>query len=197
MRRTRMIVALGTLLGKLRGAVTASPTLAAERGSRFRRLLAVIVVPALVMGALAGGALGAPALAATGARPLHLTALQIQFLPGSCLNPSCSLVLQPVVGKATSNLSTGTGSFQANLTIDFSPGGTCNIVDEPVVWTFDKGTISTHSHHEDCATSGLRINTTFQVTGGTGAFAGATGGGREFASAANAAPIIYNGTISF
>ncbi|HEV8277316.1 MAG TPA: hypothetical protein VGQ26_16715 [Streptosporangiaceae bacterium] len=47
-----------------------------------------------------------------------------------------------VVAKATSNPSTGTGSFQADLTIDFSPGGTCNIVDEPGVFTFDNGTIS-------------------------------------------------------
>jgi hypothetical protein len=48
------------------------------------------------------------------------------------------------------------------------------------VFTFANGTILTHSHHEDCAIHGLRIDTTFQVTGGTGAFAGATGGGHEF-----------------
>jgi len=69
------------------------------------------------------------------------------------------------------------------------------------VFGFDSGTISVHSHHEDCATHGLRIDTTFQVTGGTGAFQGASGGGREF-SAAGApkgavTPVIYVGTISF
>ena len=67
------------------------------------------------------------------------------------------------------------------------------------MFTFDNGTISTYSNHEDCATNGLRIDTTFQVTGGTGAFTGAAGGGREF-SAVNASavsPVIFNGTISF
>jgi hypothetical protein len=105
-----------------------------------------------------------------------------------------------VVGDASSNLSTGKGSFQADITVDFSPGGTCNIVDEPGVFTFGNGTISTHSHHEDCATHGLRIDTTFQVTGGTGTFAGATGGGgREFSAVSHSpvSPVIFNGTISF
>ena len=46
---------------------------------------------------------------------------------------------------------------------------------------------------------GLRSDTTFQVTGGTGDFAGATGGGHEFsaASASPVSPVIFNGTISF
>jgi hypothetical protein len=81
--------------------------------------------------------------------------------------------------------------------LDFSPGGTCNIVDEPAEFTFDNGMIFTRSQHEDCATHGLRIDTTFQVTGGTGAFQGATGGGREFSAAADNAAISYIGTISF
>jgi hypothetical protein len=163
----------------------------------IKRWFLAIVVPGVMIGAVAGGALGAPALADTGAGPLHLTAVKPQFTSFTCLNESCSLAQVTVVGKATSNLSTGVGSFQSNLTIDFSPGGTCNIADEPSVFTFDNGTISTHSHHEDCATQGLRIDTTFVVTGGTGAFAGASGGGQEFASAAASAPVIYNGTISF
>ena len=120
-----------------------------------------------------------------------------QFTSFSCLNQSCSLAQVTVVAKATSNLSTGTGSFQADLTVDSSPGGSCNIVDEHVVFTFDNGTISAHSHHEDCATNGLRIDTTFQVTGGTGAFAGASGGGHEFNAFPAPAPVICNGTISF
>jgi hypothetical protein len=36
-----------------------------------------------------------------------------------------------------------------------------------------------------------------QVIGGTGAFAGATGGGHEFSAAAGPTPVIFNGTISF
>jgi hypothetical protein len=200
-----VIVALGALLSMLARAVTACPALAAgpgrsRRPSRIRRLLAAIVVPAVVMGVVAGGALSAPALAGTGARPLHLTMLKQQFTSFTCLtmvDGTCLLGQATVVGDATSNLSTGPGSFNATITVDFSPGGTCNIVDEPGVFTFDNGTIRTHSLHEDCAIHGLRIDTTFQVTGGTGAFAGATGGGREFSAAANPTPIIYNGTISF
>jgi hypothetical protein len=88
------------------------------------------------------------------------------------------------------------GSHHADLTVDFSPGGSCNIVTEDAAFAFDNGTIFTHSHHEDCATTGLRIDTTFQVTGGTGAFQGATGGGREFSSV-GAPNTIYQGTISF
>jgi hypothetical protein len=88
------------------------------------------------------------------------------------------------------------GSYQATLIVDTSPGGSCNIVDESSAFIFDQGTILVDSHHEDCATHGLRIETTFQVTGGTGAFQGATGTGREFSAAASPA-VIYNGTISF
>jgi hypothetical protein len=81
--------------------------------------------------------------------------------------------------------------------VDALFAGTCNIVTENATFSFANGTISVHSHHEDCATSGLRIDTTFQVTGGTGAFQGASGSGREFSAAAAAAPVIYQGTISF
>jgi hypothetical protein len=92
-------------------------------------------------------------------------------------------VVRPaIVADASSNLSTGEGSFQAAITVDFSPGGTCNIVGEPGAFIFGSGTIFTCSHHEDCAIHGLRIDTAFQVTGGTGAFDGATGGGHEFGS---------------
>jgi len=82
-----------------------------------------------------------------------------------------------------------------------APGGNCNIVDEHTVFTFGNGTILIHSHHKDCATVGLRIDTHFDVTGGTGAFAGATGGGHQFSAvndnAPAATPVIYNGTITF
>jgi len=172
-----------------------------RRMTRIKRLLLAVAIPSVIMGTMVGGALSAPALADTGARPLTLTSIQLQFTSFACLNDSCSLAHVTVDGKGTSNLSTGAGSFHADLTVDFSPGGTCNIVDESVTFTFDNGMIFTHSHHEDCATTGLRIDTTFQVTGGTEAFQGATGSGREF-SAAGApkgapTPVIYVGTISF
>lgn len=162
---------------------------------RIRRLLLAVVIPSVIMGTMVCGALGAPAFA--DARPLNLTSVKPQFTSFTCLNDSCSLASATVDGKGTSNLSTGAGSFHADLIIDFSPGGTCNIVTENVAFSFDNGAILVHSHHEDCATAGLRIDTTFQVTGGTGAFEGASGGGREFSSVGASAPVIYEGTISF
>ena len=80
--------------------------------------------------------------------------------------------------------------------MDFSPGGSCNIVDESTAFSFTQGTIFAHSHHEDCATHGLRLDTTFQITGGTGAFQSATGSGEEFSAAASPT-VTWNGTISF
>ena len=205
MKRSGVIAALGALLGIIGGAGAAPPTLAAGLGrsrriSPFRRLLAAIVIPGMVIGAVAGGALNAPAFAGAGARPLTLTSVQPQFTSFTCLkqlNDSCLLAQVTVDSKATSNLSTGAGSYHADLTVDFSPGGTCNIVDENAAFAFGNGTIFTHSNHEDCAIHGLRIDTTFQVTAGTGAFQGATGSGREFSAASNPAPVIYQGTISF
>ena len=165
------------------------------------RRLGVIVALGGLLSMLGGAVTASPALADTGARPLNLNAPLSQFTSFACLNDSCSLASVTVDGKATSNLSTGTGSYQADLIVDFlgqpAPGGNCNIVDEHTVFTFGNGTILIHSHHEDCALHGLRIDTTFDVTGGTGAFAGASGGGREFAAAANPSPVIYSGTITF
>jgi hypothetical protein len=165
---------------------------------QIRRLLLAVVISGVLMGTVVGGALGAPAFAGAGARPLQLTAVKPQFTSFTCLEgsaASCLLASVTVDSKATSNLSAGAGSYHADLIIDFSPGGTCNIATEDAVFAFGNGTVSVHSHHEDCATAGLRIDTTFQVTAATGDFQGAIGG-REFASAANAAPVIYQGSIS-
>ena len=134
--------------------------------------------------------------AAADVRPLHLGNPGTQFTSFTCLNASCSLGQATLAGNATSNLATGLGSFRATLTVDFSPGGSCNIVDESTSFTFTRGTVFTHSHHEDCATHGPRIDTSFQVTGGTGVFQGATGGGEEFSAAASPM-VIWNGTITF
>jgi hypothetical protein len=51
--------------------------------------------------------------------------------------------------------------------------------------------------HPDCVLHGLRIDTTFEVIGGTGAFSGASGAGREWGSAACCSAVIYNGTITY
>ena len=139
-------------------------------------------------------ALAPPAAADT--QPLHLGNPGTQFTSFTCLNDSCSLGQATLAGNATSNLATGLGSFHATLIVDFSPGGSCNIVDESTSFSFTQGTILTHSHHEDFATHGPRIDTSFQVTGGTGAFQGVTGGGEEFSAAASPM-VIWNGTITF
>ena len=199
----------GALPSKFKGAGAACPALAlgpggSRRIGRFRRLLAAIVIPAMVIGVVAGGALSAPALADTSARQLHLAATNLQFTSFTCLNDSCSLAHVTVDGDATSNLSAGAaGATHTDLIVDFlgqpAPGGNCNIVDELSTFAFNNGTIFVHSHHEDCAIHGLRIDTPFQITGGTGAFDGATGGGHEFlpvsADVSNT-PVIYNGTIT-
>jgi hypothetical protein len=156
-------------------------------------------VSGALLGFLACLVAAPPALADT--QPLHLGVTGIQFTSSTCLNDPCSLLQVTADGKTTSNLATGAGTEQATLIVDFSPGGSCNIVDESDTFALDNGTILIHSHHEDCATNGLRINTAFQITSGTGTFQGATGSGREFTAttpaAASKEPIIFNGTISF
>jgi hypothetical protein len=159
-------------------------------GAKRASTVGLTTVAALVCCALSAP----PALADT--RPLHLGSPAAQFTSFKCLNTSCSLAQSTLAGTATSNLGTGVGSFQATLLVDFSAGGSCNIVTEHSAFIFDKGTILVHSKHEDCATHGLRIDTTFHVIGGTRAFQGATGSGREFSAAASPA-VTYNGTISF
>ena len=172
----------------------------------MNKLLAAFVLPVVVIGVMVGSALSAPAQADAVTRQLLLKISNIQFGSFTCLigslDTSCLLASVPVVAPATSNLSVGTGTFQSTITIDFTPGGTCNIVDEPGVFIFDNGMIFTHSHHEDCNIHGLRIDTTFQVTGGAGAFSGATGSGREFGAVSGSAqsahnPVIWVGSISF
>ena len=63
------------------------------------------------------------------------------------------------------------------------------------MFTFPDGTVTMHSLHEDCKTVGLRIDTPFEVTGGTGAYSGAHGGGWELTG--DNSPITWVGTISY
>jgi hypothetical protein len=169
------------------------------------RWLGVIVALGALLSMLGGVVTAVPALAGTGTKQLHLAVTNMDFTSVKCVDPrgvspddpSCKMIQSTFVADASSNLSTGKGSVQATILVDLTPGGTCNIVDEPVLFIFDNGTISTHSHHEDCAIHGLRIDTTFQVTRGTGDFAGATGGGREWGSTGAASPIFFQGKISF
>ena len=140
----------------------------------------------------------APAAAAQEAGPLHVTVSpKFTFTSFSCTDPvNPFLCNSTATGEVHSNLSTTPGTVDYALVVDFSPGfdAPCNVVDETAVFTFEAGTITVHSHHQDCPATvrpGPRINTDFQVTGGTGAFARATGSGAEHGQST----IIYNGTI--
>jgi hypothetical protein len=98
-------------------------------------------------------------------------------------------------GKVTSR-SSGDGTLRAVAVIDDSdpgPNGSCNTVDETATFAFSTGGITVHSLHRDCNFGGPRTQTLFVVTGGTGAFAGATGSGTEKGSDAG---LFYDGTIT-
>jgi hypothetical protein len=140
----------------------------------------------------------APAATAQEARPLHITVSpKFTFTSFSCTDPANPFLCNSTAtGEVHSNLSTTPGTVDYALVVDFSPGfdAPCNVVDEMALFTFEAGTIAVHSHHRDCPATirpGPRIVTDFQVTGGTGVFAGATGSGVEHGQST----IIYNGTI--
>jgi hypothetical protein len=172
-----------------------------RRPAMLRRGLSRVVVLLLLLGATAIVLL--PVAAARTTRPLHMTALKVTFTSFVCPDPATPLLCDvTTTAEARSNLSTTPGTVDAALVIDFSPAfdAPCNVVDEAAVWTFDAGTITTHSHHQDCPATirpGPRIDTTFTITGGAGAFAGASGGGMERSAHADNAPVVYNGTIVF
>ena len=80
-------------------------------------------------------------------RPLHLGVTKVQFGSSTCLNDTCSLVQGAIEAKVTSNVASGVGTLYGTLTIDNSPGGTCNIIDESDAFVFDNGTIFVTAHH--------------------------------------------------
>jgi hypothetical protein len=160
-----------------------------HRGRIFTRGLAVAAALLLLL---------APAAAAQEERPLHITVSpKAEFTSFSCTDPVNPFLCDvTATGEVHSNLSTTPGTVDYTLIVDFSPGfdAPCNVVDETAEFTFETGTITVHSHHQDCPATirlGPRIVTDFQVTGGTGAFAGATGSGVEHGQST----IIYNGRI--
>ena len=150
---------------------------------------------------LAGLVFASPALAAT--TPVQLTIRNLTFTSFSCPDPANPLLCQvSTTGDVTGNLSTTPGTADSDLAIDFSPGfdAPCNVVDETTVFTFAAGTLTITSHHRDCPATvrpGPRVDTNFTITNGTGAFAGASGGGTERSSHAEQAPVTYHGTIQF
>jgi hypothetical protein len=162
--------------------------------SRGPRRLILRVVPAL----LAALALASSASAQT--TPAHFTVRYLDFPVYEC-NYDLSPVVCDVVftGPVRSNLSTTPGTLQANAVLTWEPfeGSPCNTVDETAVFTLDNGTVTTHSVHRDCPATirpGPRIQTSFSIIGGTGTFAGATGGGYEVAGGGS---LNYNGFITF
>jgi hypothetical protein len=164
------------------------------RVDRVRMLTHALTVAAALLLLLA------PAAAVQEGTPLHINTTEFTFTSFSCTDPvNPFLCNSTATGEVRSNLSTTSGTVDYALVVDFSPSfdAPCNVVDETAVFTFEAGTITVHSHRQDCPATilpGPRINTDFQVTGGTGAFAGATGSGVERAGQGSDA-ITYNGTI--
>jgi hypothetical protein len=97
----------------------------------------------------------------------------------------------------TSNLA-GNGTSQLTLVRTFLPNG-CFSAEETTTFTFAAGTISTDTSLPlTCGPpKGLLFDAPFDITSGTGAFAGATGGGKEFNAPGGPAPVLYIGTITF
>ena len=148
-------------------------------------------------------AAAAPALGDTQTRNLTIHTTGSPQGDVTCLVPgpggSCTMLQISETGTVTSNLA-GKGTFQITAIRTFLADG-CGSADEVSTITFGAGTISTHTQiPTTCGPvppKGLLINGPFEVTGGTGAFAGATGGGHEFGSIGNSSPVIYIGTITF
>lgn len=135
--------------------------------------------------------------------PLNLAAYHLAFTSISCTDPTNPFVCDvTATADVRSNLSTTPGVVTYTLVVDFSPSfdAPCNVVDETVAFTFDTGTITVHSYHQDCPATilpGPRIDTEFTVTGGTGAFAGAIGSGIERSGSGGPAAIVYHGMVTF
>jgi hypothetical protein len=158
----------------------------------LRRTILTVIASALVALALAPSA-------SAKTTPSHLTVLHLDFTSYSCRVDEPLVCDVTITGPVKSNLSTteGIAEYTVVLTWEGFEGSPCNTVDETTVFTFDTGTITTHSVHRDCPATilpGPRIQSSFTVIGGTGAFEGARGSGREVGGGP---PVVYNGTIDF
>jgi len=155
------------------------------------------VIAAVIASAVVALALAPSASART--TPLHFTVLHLDFTSYVCRKDQPLVCDVTFTGPVKSNLSTTQGRADSTAVLYWEgfEGSPCNTVDETTVFRLDTGTVTTHSYHRDCPATirpGPRIHTSFTVTGGTGAFAGATGSGREVGGGPS---VVYNGQIVF
>ena len=171
-------------------AVATAMVVASRRVCRQALATALALVPVSLVAA-------APGLADTQTRNLTLhTVGAPQSANAVCLNDACTTLQVTVTGAATSNLA-GAGTVELRLIRTFLDHG-CHSGEEFTTFTFRTGTISTHTpSFTTCGTpTGLTFDQPFEITGGSGAFAGATGGGREFAAPGGLAPLVWIGTLA-
>jgi hypothetical protein len=168
---------------------------------RLGRMLVALIAAGTLAAVLLAATAG-PAFGDTQTRNLTIhTVGPPQSVDVTCLVPgpddSCTTLQITVTGTVTSNLA-GQGTSQLTLIRTFLDNG-CHTGEEFTTFTFSAGTISTHTPtFETCGTpTGLLFDVPFEITGGTGAFAGATGGGQEFTPSGGPSPIIYIGKITF
>jgi len=143
-----------------------------------------------VMAALGACLASTTGVSASTSRGLHVIVSTFDFGAFTCDGVVCSGVAD---GAATSNVD-GDGTIHWDMVTTFFNGfdDPCNHVDEVGTFSFAHGSFTEVSHHTDCRLHGWRVKTTFTISGGTGIFAGATGGGLE---EAGPNPFQYNGTI--
>jgi hypothetical protein len=163
--------------------------------TRITRLIAVPAPIGVVLVSMLVAA--APALGDTQTRNLTIHTLGVAT--ETCVVPGQGFLCADLKesSNVTSNLA-GQGTWQLELVRTFDDNG-CFTGVETTTFTFDAGTISTQTLiPTTCAPSkGLLFNLPFDITGGTGSFAGATGGGKEFSPPAGKSPVLYIGTITF
>ena len=148
--------------------------------------------PRAIAAVVAGIVLGLVAVVPASAQvtPLQLKVLEpLNFTSYVCREDQPLVCDVTITAQVISNLGHGTADYTVVLTWEGFEGSPCNTVDETTVFTFDSGTITTHAVHRDCPATirpGPRIMGTFTVVGGTGAFEGITGSGRQVNSCTTA-----------
>jgi hypothetical protein len=178
------------------------PLLRAPRPSAQRAFVSALFAAFVVTSAFASAAF------AQAGSALHITwSPKVDFGEFSCTEDNL-LCTATLTADVRSNLSTRAGIGINSFTLmaingSFDP---CNRAIDRLVFVFPAGELWVYSDHIDCPAwirpflpgddPGPRIDTTFQITGGTGAFEGATGGGTEHGyNPRDGAAIVFNGTI--